>query len=238
MSKQVCRCDSCRINSVGTCKFAHITGTTKTIKISSKKYQNVNVRTLSANPNPKLLVPVLISINNKLSFPDDDNESEAASKDNGNESDESPVQRYVVFSCGDEKFQVGWCSSNGNECLQVIVYKQHQENPAYVEFMAETEVKEVAVSSIKWMAKSRILNFPNSISIDKPSMKTLTDSIRIEEDDKEEVNEKEEELIREEVNIESMKYNDPGNFHLLQQELRRNNEFISNEIERFEDVEL
>ena len=238
MSKQVCRCDSCRINSVGTCKFAHITGTTKTIKISSKKYQNVNVRTLSANPNPKLLVPVLISINNKLSFPDDDNESEAASKDNGNESDESPVQRYVVFSCGDEKFQVGWCSSNGNECLQVIVYKQHQENPAYVEFMAETEVKEVAVSSIKWMAKSRILNFPNSISIDKPSMKTLTDSIRIEEDDKEEVNEEEEELIREEVNIESMEDNDPGNFHLLQQELRRNNEFISNEIERFEDVEL
>jgi hypothetical protein len=69
-------------------------------------------------------------------------------------------------------------------------------------------------------------------------MKILTDSIRIEEDDKEEVNEKEEELIREEVNIESMKYNDPGNFHLLQQELRRNNEFISNEIERFEDVEL
>ena len=69
-------------------------------------------------------------------------------------------------------------------------------------------------------------------------MKILTDSIRIEEDDKEEVNEKEEELIREEVNIESMEDNDPGNFHLLQQELRRNNEFIFNEIERFEDVEL
>jgi hypothetical protein len=238
MSEQVCRCDSCRINSVSTCKFGHITGKTKTIKISSKKYQNVTVRTLSANAISKLLLPVVISINNKLSFPDDDNESEAASKDNGNKSDESPVQRYVVFSCGDEKFQVGWCSSNGNDCLQVIVYKQYKENSACVEFIAETEVKEVAVSSIKWMAKSKILISPNSISIEKPAMKILTDSIRIEEDDKEEVNEKEEELIREEVNIESMKYNDPGNFHLLQQELRRNNEFISNEIERFEDVEL
>ena len=65
-------------------------------------------------------------------------------------------------------------------------------------------------------------------------MKILTDSIRIEEDDKEEVNEKEEELIREEVNIESVRDNDPGNFYLLQQELQRNNEFIFNEIERFE----
>ena len=164
MSEQVCRCDSCRINSVGTCKFGHITGKTKTIKMSSKQYQNVTVRTLSANAISKLLVPVVISINNKLSF-----------IDNGNESgvDVSPLQRYVVFSSGDEKFQVGWCSSNGNECLQVKVYKQHQENSAHVEFIAETEVKEVAVSSIKWMAKSKILIFPHLISIDKQVYENL-----------------------------------------------------------------
>ena len=42
-------------------------------------------------------------------------------------------------------------------------------------------MEEVDVSSIKWMAQSRILNFPHLISIDKPSMKTLTGSTTIEE---------------------------------------------------------
>ena len=99
-------------------------------------------------------------------------------------------------------------------------------------------MKEVAVTSIKWMARSRIVNFPNSISIEKQSIKILADSTPIEEDEEKEENEEEEELIHEEVNIESVRDNDPGNFHLLQQELRRNNEFISNEIQRFEDGEL
>jgi hypothetical protein len=45
-------------------------------------------------------------------------------------------------------------------------------------------------------------------------------------------------LIREEVNIESLRDSDRETFLLLQQELRRNNEFISNEIERFEDGKL
>jgi len=46
------------------------------------------------------------------------------------------------------------------------------------------------------MANCRILNFPNSISIDKQSMKTLNDSTPIEEDEEEEQNEEEQELIR------------------------------------------
>ena len=46
------------------------------------------------------------------------------------------------------------------------------------------------------MANCRILNFPNSISIDKQSMKTLTDGTPIEKDGEEEQNEEEEELIR------------------------------------------
>ena len=88
------------------------------------------------------------------------------------------------------------------------------------------------------MANCRILNFPNSISIDKQSMKTLNDSTPIEEDEDKEQNQEEEELIREEVNIESLRDNDRGYFLHLQQELRRNNEFISNAIERFEDGKL
>ena len=79
------------------------------------------------------------------------------------------------------------------------------------------------------MANSRILNSPNSKSIDKQSMKTLNDSTPIEEDEEEEQNEEEQKLIREKVNIESSRDNDRENFLLLQQELRRNNEFISNE---------
>ena len=66
----------------------------------------------------------------------------------------------------------------------------------------------------------------------------MTDGTPIEEDKEEEQNEEEEELIHEEVNIESLRDNDRGNFLLLQQELRRNNEFISNEIKRFGDGEL
>ena len=69
-------------------------------------------------------------------------------------------------------------------------------------------------------------------------MKTLNDSTPVEEDEEEEQNEEEQELIREKVNIESSRDNDRENFFLLQQELRRNNEFISNEIKRFGDGEL
>ena len=62
-------------------------------------------------------------------------------------------------------------------------------------------------------------------------MKTLNDSTPIEEDEDKEQNQEEEELIREEVNIESLRDNDRGYSLLLQQELRRDNEFISNAIQ-------